>query len=664
VMRQALRKISAGVGMVAVGVAISFAGLAMQLVSSPTASAYTCAGGPIFDSGRKVWCGYFTNKFDDGVSPPGEFVLSNGVPAGVNSVATLTAYILSLRNGANAQDKTGAEFIIETMLGISGPASNRALATTLFQPPGAGSCALAANAGYWTCRVAAEAAAGDINWNYAYPFPCGVENTYYQAGGNNDDAFFTDGDDGCGPGVTKTSIAFLNPNNRSQVIYAIKRQCGNPIGLVNGLPVPSTAFNVTLAASASGAPGPSPYQVIAGKTYASGVVFTLHNSGPNASIAGNLDIEYPGATITAPCGGACNPAGAVQVTGGHNPTRGYQSSPSVIPGVTTPYWYYGMTAFPNGFTGNGALTFTVSPTAAVGSIITFNLIYYPSNDANAKATATVKFIVVSERTPSVVGVNGDVHAGGGICGQAQTPTPSNVQGDASATSGTQYVVSATGTVNDFSSNNKTAANNLTLGGANGAYADVCREDLLAAAVAYESAGGGLIIGPTVNINTLSPLSNVFYSNSGTLTLTGPATVNRKITIVSLGNVVISGDISLGGGSNTGNAQPSLGIISAGSINIDSGVTRIDAYLFADGAIDTCAQFAQVPNPCTANLLVNGFLMGQSIAFHRIGPTNTNGAPIAEQIILNPQIYLNPPMFFDATVDNTTIENDGEQQPLF
>jgi hypothetical protein len=64
------------------------------------------------------------------------------------------------------------------------------------------------------------------------------------------------------------------------------------------------------------------------------------------------------------------------------------------------------------------------------------------------------------------------------------------------------------------------------------------------------------------------------------------------------------------------------------------------------------------------LVVNGFFMAHDILFNRLGRPNTNGNQLAEQVILNPQLYLNPPMFFDAAADAVLLHGQGEQQPLF
>ncbi|HUD11751.1 MAG TPA: hypothetical protein VMS08_05040 [Candidatus Saccharimonadia bacterium] len=273
------------------------------------------------------------------------------------------------------------------------------------------------------------------------------------------------------------------------------------------------------------------------------------------------------------------------------------------------------------------------------------------------------------RFPSVVAANSDIHAGGGLCGQTQSN--GEVEGSQTGVSLGQYVVAASqpAGINNFGSNGVVSgspSDTLRLG-STGDYAQTCREDLVGAAQAFYNAGVGVtVISGSQDLGTLSaqPGSGVFFSAGGTLKLSG--TVSKKMTIVALGGgtVEIDGNIQLGGSATLAADAPSLGILSSGDIDIDNTVTRVDAYMFADGSIDTCIQGVVNPSACGSTLLVNGFLMAHDIAFQRLGPNGTIGAQIGEDIVMDPQIYLNPPIFFDGSVDNTPIEGEGEQQPLF
>jgi hypothetical protein len=276
---------------------------------------------------------------------------------------------------------------------------------------------------------------------------------------------------------------------------------------------------------------------------------------------------------------------------------------------------------------------------------------------------------VSPQThPIVHGSNSDVQAGGGLCGG--TMTNGMVEGNSSNESTDQYVVSASASngIINFGSNNAvsgSSADTLKLGdqsGETGGYNEVCREDLVSAATAYydsDEAGIQMIAGSNLNLTGASGL--YYYTGGGTLTLSG--VVSRKITVIdinSLSTILINGAITLGGGTSLATNTPSVGVISAGDIDISSSVTTVAAYLFADGAIDTCIEGNTT---CDNELTVDGFLMGHTLLLKRLGPSTSPDAT-AENIVMNPEIYLNPPQFFDTSVDDVLLEGQGEQQPLF
>jgi hypothetical protein len=209
-------------------------------------------------------------------------------------------------------------------------------------------------------------------------------------------------------------------------------------------------------------------------------------------------------------------------------------------------------------------------------------------------------------------------------------------------------------------------------GNNGAYARVCRPDLLGAVNAqYPLAtgigyiGGGL--GSTTTLVLTGNEEGVYYFNGAHLILKGTvgnAVSAKPLTIVArFGDVEINGDIKLTNGVRLPHEVPSLGIISAHDILIDPVAVWVDAYLFSSqGIIATCN--APAASCATSQLRVNGFLMAKNIVFGRTGAPNTNGTGISEAIVLTPQIYLNPPRYFDAGVDDVLLQGQGERAPLF
>lgn len=648
---------------------------AVVLFASSGASAIqpNCDGGPYMDYGRYKWCGYFTNDLDTS----GLRLWNNGVPASVGATGTalqkvdeLINFIVAERGGTvnGIQGQTSAEFVIDTMEGLtptSNPTNSRGEAWTLEAD--------------WAQKLELGVTNGIIKINYFQNvnWHCGQEDTYYQVA-PNDVAFYTTVNGGetpnCGPAVTVPAIVITDAKTGA-LIYEIKRICGNPFGTINALP------NVNFVVVPSG--------FVTNTQVPVGGQDTLHvhlvNNGPAVSTPGTLQVgaaSPAGGTafygsIVDPCaaGPPCTPATQSTLSNGVSTGDAFWKTTkdaNFTGAARVPDWWWTTKSMTDGQVTDGTVAFTIPATSPLGTM-TFNVCYEPTNEDGAGDCVPVTVTIVSERSTLVVSENGDVHAGGGLCGKTQTA--GKVEGNGAvlpaSSSYTQYVVSATdnpGGIADFGSNQSvsgSAKDTLDLG-SNGGYEEVCREDLLSAAEAYEgtpgaaytSLGGNSAANP-YNLGTMAGL----YFVNGTSYFKG--TVNSKTTIVqTTGQMNIVGNITLTTNPFLPTQVPSLGVIAANNILIDSSVTQVDAYLFADGYIDTCVEGQSSKTACTNNLTVDGFLMGNTIEFHRIGPTNTNGAQVAETIILTPQIYLNPPQFFDASVDNVQLQGQGEEQPLF
>jgi hypothetical protein len=170
------------------------------------ADAYT---GTVF--GRVSYRGYFDNGYDNRgavVLPPASGS-TLAIPNSVNTVGELVQLLRNAYNSGNAQRRTGAAFILNTMLGRDGPGGGRTI-----------------SGGDWaelTQRLNARQAAGKIDWS---DNAMGWINSYYQ--GHNDDAFYREYRNEAG-------IVFRDNNNR--IVYQIIRRCANPIGDgASGLP--------------------------------------------------------------------------------------------------------------------------------------------------------------------------------------------------------------------------------------------------------------------------------------------------------------------------------------------------------------------------------------------------------------------------------------------
>ena len=627
------------------------------------------------DFGRYSNCGYFDNKFDD----VGDRLWNGGVPNSVNSMTTFINWVEANRNSTDAADRTSGEFVIDTMEGLYPPTNTRGAAWTLEND--------------WEQRLQLGVAEGTlaVQWFYAQPWNCGQHNTYYQVA-ENDVAFYitspaTSETPACGPGVTTPAIRFYNPKTGAD-IYSIKRNCGNPIGGLNALP----SVNYTLVPSGWETPD---YKVTRGDT---GTIHVqLHNNGPSYSQTGTVQVNPVvggGATgagngyvaggsavagqISQPCTPTCVGPGQgalKQGTTTYSTGDGYRTA-SGIGGQTGPDWYWNYKQLPNGSTVDAAFNFTVPNSAAAG-FVTFNICVEPAYQNGATTCAHVTVQIVSERLPSVVGLNGDVNAGGvaGLRCSAGAPA-GNVLGNVSNSGSTgQYAVSASGVITDFGSNDTTSspAGGRLRVGTNGAYECVPREDLMAAADTYRVAGvgyGTIPAGGSVDVSALTAYP-VYYFDGANLYIHG--VIKNRLTIVAKnGSVHIDGPLTIDTAKYparldpaTGAGAPSLGIISGRDIDISNATTRVDGYLFAYGAIDTCEQGQGSMTACGGNpLAVNGFLMADHLYMRRTGVPNSFGNTAAEQVALIPQLYLNPPAFFNSAVDQLLIEGQGEKQPLF
>ncbi len=603
--------------------------------------------------GRAEHKGYFFNDVDN----MGGFVIRAGVHT--TTTASFIAYIKNTLNSSNEQDQTGAEFIVLTMLGY--PAG-----TTK------GTAHTAATLTAWTNAVNYYSSQGWINFHANVSY---TQNTYWQGkngGGTNpdDDAWFSDS----GSTGADGAIFFHKPGTPG---YAIRKKCANPLGAMAALALaPPPDFDVTLLADTNG----SSSTVVGGQSYRVGV--EVINNGPANSSVGEIQVMMPAAGVVQACTPTCNDPGQNALLfgptgpGGHN----YRAA-STIPGVGGRNWHWSVNPLGDGGKAGSILNWTVPTTATVGTVIKFEVYYYKADLGGAVAHKTVTFTVTSERTPGISGANGDIHAGGGTCGK--TLTGGNVTTNPGGTSYGEYVVSAAGSINSLLSNKATTAANDKLRAAN--YSQVCRADLLTAAATGWPSGPGIHnIGGVTNgtFYMTGTEEGVYYFNgTGVLRVHGPVgnpvatpptgpVPPGPLTIVALkpGAVVeIDGDIKLNDTKYDAHKVPSLGIISGGDILIDPAATQVDAYLFSsNGLIATCNA---APASCASNLRVNGFLMAKTLLFGRTGINPPAGAaslssPIVEQIVLNPQIYLNPPKYFDASVDDILLEGQGERPPLF
>lgn len=494
----------------------------------------------------------------------------------------------------------------------------------------------------YSALVTSLDAAGRIHWDeLSAPVWSADPTIHSSANPNTGDVYFFMGN------LNSTQVTtFYNAD--MSVAFRIERDCGNFIAFNN--PANNTIpFTVTLNAGPGGNVNP-------GDTVTLPVSLT-NNSGSQSSLNGTL-VAYNngGVRVTAPCAGSCTPGGTSDLNSGISvgANHGYNTVAPVVGGRSGPGWYWNTSPLGPSMVSSGNVQFTI-PLAAPAGGFTIEACFSPTDLLGSFSCVSVNYnVVATPRYPGISAQNGDVYAGGGVCGAALA-AGSPVTGNLNANSYGDYVVAASGNIAHFSSSHGTNTLNL---GSSGQYAMMCRPNLLEVAGGYTGPRGPDIAGSSFSV---SGKSGVFYYNgAGPLQLSGVISGNITI-VVPNGSVLINGAIQTDGGGFGARALPGLGIISRGDIQISAGVTRVDAYLFsAQGRIDTCIDHSAA---CANQLTVNGFLMAQRMSFSRLGASGA-GAVIAEIVVLSPQIYLNPPPLFSSSVAAISLDGEGEKQPLF
>jgi hypothetical protein len=294
----------------------------------------------------------------------------------------------------------------------------------------------------------------------------------------------------------------------------------------------------------------------------------------------------------------------------------------------------------------------------------------PGNTGGSNPVVTPpsnEFKVIVYRYPGLLGLGSDINGDGGIVDSSSKcsvlSSPAGIIGNGKNTYG-MYVLSAAGSISNFGSNNSINGNAASLGSNGGYYSGsqttACRPNLADPARVPGPLGSYISVPGPLSLTGLAA-GIYYYSGGGTLTITG--NYSSRITIVSESNVTISGDITASAVSAIGRNQPSLGIIAKGNINIVGPVigsaSRVDAYMFSNGTIDTCSS-----GNCASTLDVNGFLMAKSIMFHRTGVDDGYSATTsAEKVIMTGQLFINPPELFQIPATSILLTQQNELPPL-
>lgn len=618
-------------------------GLALTaiLLNPSKASADACSV-----NGRDCYYGYFTNVFDGGRGVLRFNVMSAPALLNVNNGADLVNTLWGAMGGCPGgglwsqtdQNAVGAAFIIVSMLhGPAGAGLPKNTACSEF--------------GTWSTMVYNLEASGYVNFNQIYNFgglnsrSTKVDAAFYQNVGQ------------------AASIVFYDPNTGAPM-YAIKKNCANPVGQIQALKL-NYNLKPNIVATVNGNPVTGPVEAGDQVTFR----YFVNNLGTTSSVG------------TVCNGGAINRAG-------YFPTPGTPEAGGV-PLVLTCSPPNPPQTFPRGT--NTLVGGPENITAASNTTYCRTLFVNPATTAGN--TEGTELCVQVANKPYVKVFGGDVSAGGGLETAPNTcATNANAaivawnKGTAGGYSGAgaQYAAQTIAGITDFASAAGNAggaptptglsfantSTNVGAGNFGGNAGSVkCIRDYY---------GERALLGALPNISTLAPGTGTYEGPTDT-TLAG-ATLNPgdRWTIYINGDLRITGNITFSGAGWTSANMPFLKVVVRGNIYIAggaSGVTRLDGVYIAQanagagGTIYTCATGSPLAPPtltngafyasCTNQLRVNGALVANSIEFDRTGGTlrastaNETSAStnISEMVNFGPAFWMMQPAAGNGKTDN-------------
>jgi len=605
------------------------------------AAAYTC-----LDNGLACDIGYFSltnlaagvhhnlyygNDYTWGGSP---FLL--GLRA--NNIGDLTGLIkgrLNCSNNANPptnmnnptdQNATGAAFTVLTMLGAA-PGTSKNTACQRYNE--------------WASIVTKYDQAGLIHYSEWHNLD-GI-NTRLSSNAGTDVTYYADN-----APPSDTSIVFYAADG-SGPAYAIKRDCGNPIGRQRGPLTLNFNLNPIVNAAVNGSAPSGPAE--AGDTITFN--YQVQNTGNTAS-ADNISCTITGNVRS---GYYTGPGGASSGTPATNCPRSFpRSSTSSVTATTETIVAVANTTV--------CRTLTVTPVTQTGGT---------RNSTQCIAVAAKPYMQV---------YGGDISAGDGLETAPSTCTNNNnaavvgwnkrnVGGAGYAGAGAQYAAFALSAITDFATaqaNSGTVTKpsgfsfaNTATSPATGAFGGnfgsvTCTKDYFAQAPSS---------GALPYSSNLSSMTTGTYSGSGNVTLSGNVNPNQRITIYVDGNLYINGDIKFPGSWNIA-SMPYLQVVVRGDIYIAGTVSQVDGNFIAQvnpatgtgGTIATCGTatgpYATAAGafyiPCANKLTVNGSFTANSVMLMRT-PNSLNQSSAAdtagsnraaEQFNYNPALWMVQP----------------------
>lgn len=584
-------------------------------------------------NGRDCYIGYFFGAHDGGpgalrnnvISAPAMLNVNNANDL-VNNVASHMICAGGVLQNQNSQNATGAAFIILTMLGYA-PGTSKNVACQVF--------------GEWAATV--QSWAPNTNYNVFYDF--GGLNT---RSSNIDVAYYPSAQ------TAAWSIVFYSPAT-GQPLYAIKKDCANPVGRLQALP-----RNYTLTPRVDSV---SPSEIEAGSKMT--VTTSVDNVGDVPSQPTQWEITQinvqPGQLAPHENDGPFTTSGVAPCqSNGGAPVGNYFTS-----GVAT----CKNAAKGNGVFNLGSPSGNLQPILSgydigdvpVGTRVCFALSVQPRSNSDGSWAHSRPICTTVGKKPKLQIWGGDVSVRGRI---ETSTTVKDVAGVKTFGSWVEYGAFSVGTIDRFASgaglnnqpdNTQAAWSKLTFANVDdsgapafGLYSTAAGFRPQPSVAAYFGAISDKqpIPGGSVDVSTLTFATGgaVTVRTANDLTIMGGAIPpGRSVVIMASGTVTIAGNITYSDAAlGSANAIPQVVIIAA-NINIQDNVSRVDSWLVASGTVNTCSNFTGnlTSGKCGGLLEVNGPVITGRLLLNRTAGSGTGAASgdPAERFNLRPDAYL-------------------------
>jgi len=611
--------------------------------------------------GRCYAMGYFGNAYGPSSYGSGTTtVLSNGL--WVDNVDQFVSRIKS-HLGGSTQNRTGAAFIIKTMLGKNGP--------------GGGKGVSGAELAKWETLVRTYNSNGLVSWSTSVYYPKNTINSRYNKSRQDNNFYLTNRSE------TQSTIIFRDTNG--SVLFKIKKNCGNPIGALRGLKdiIVNWSYQARMS-PASSSPAPSE-KVIPGQ--AIGVAGNVVSAAAGSGIAYNLQISpsrnaaWVDTTSPLASGGFWTGTGSKTARWNNMPALGGSQSGPVRTAL-----------------------YALNSNAEDGELVCFISRVSPSSGQSSPSLTTTSgsshsssemcyTIEASAKYPFLEVHGADVWAGGIFADQANWTSLSACSSGTAvgpkhivATAPTNYGsigeigVLATGDIRNFGSTGDVGSDILSFsneGATPGSYFDDGR-CLTNFYRLFESEPQTKFFNGT-NIAAIYNTDGQRKTNIAggqSLALSGgPISRGVQQIILVRGDVTISGNIRYANYSTRSREDiPLFVLVALGDINILDNVTRLDGLYVAiprnlnnpkNGVIRTCsnAPAGITDTDCTKKLTINGVFIAQDVEFNRTSGDIDNGGP-AEIFEFSPEMYLAETDFTSRFFGNYSVDQFKDLPPVY